>query len=100
MNEYSPWSKKYRWSLISFCSLVILFVIHLPFLNADPDSKLGSFHDAFDAEGLSTIQLRNYINLGYLSITEGDKMVKMPLYNLILFLPLKIFGTHIIVARI
>ncbi|HYV91386.1 MAG TPA: hypothetical protein VE978_06370 [Chitinophagales bacterium] len=100
MNAKSSRIKKYQWGLISFFSLVILFLIHLPFLNADPDINLCCYRDAFHMEGITTIQLRNYFNLGYLSFTEGDMLLKQPFFNLTLFFPFKFFGTHLIVARL
>ncbi|MEO6166977.1 MAG: hypothetical protein ABIO46_15840, partial [Chitinophagales bacterium] len=82
--------------------LILLFgvlLLHLPFLNADPDLHLSSSRDAFTDEGLNTSQLRNFINHGYLDFWECDNLVKNPLFNAILFVPLKLFGTHLIVAR-
>src|SRR5438067_9036534 len=98
--DFASQLNKNRWTLIAICSLVFLIIIQLPFLRADPDIKMCCFRDAFEAEGLTASQLRNYINEGYLSLTESDKLLKLALFNLILFLPLKIFGTHLIVARL
>jgi hypothetical protein len=92
--------KNNRWTIISFSLLLLLLALHLPFLNSDPDINLGYYRDTFNGEGLSVIQLRNYINHGYLSITECDKLLKLPLFNLVLFLPFQVMGTDVIVGRI
>jgi len=89
-----------RTQLLAIASIVLLFILHLPFLHADPDYNLSIGRDAFTDEGLNTSQLRNYINHGYLSFDECDNLVKTPLFNLVLFLPLKIFATHLMVARL
>src|SRR4030095_97812 len=80
--------------------ILAIFCLHLPFLNADPDIPFTTGRDAFTDEGLNTSQLRNYINHGYLDFMECDNLVKTPLFNLVLFLPLKIFGIHLTVARL
>lgn len=80
--------------------LLIVLMAHTPFLAADPDIHLSGSRDAFTDEGLNTSQLRNYINHGYLDFWESDNLVKTPLFNLLLFLPLQLFGTKIIIARL
>lgn len=85
---------------VAYLSLVLLLVLHLPFLTADPDYFLSDSRDAFTDEGLNTSQLRNYLNHGRLDIYECDNLVKTPLFNALLFLPLNILGTQHMVARI
>lgn len=85
---------------LPYALLFLVFVLHLPFLTADPDYYLSDSRDAFTDEGLNTSQLRNYINHGQLDFYECDNLIKTPLFNGLLFLPLKIFGTQHIVARI
>ncbi len=80
--------------------LLFLVILQLPFLNADPDLYLSHSRDAHSDEGLNTIQLRNYINHRYLSAWECDNLMKNPLFNLVLFLPFKIFGTKLLVGRL
>jgi hypothetical protein len=80
--------------------LLLLVILQVPFLNADPDLFLSHSRDAHSDEGLNTIQLRNYVNHGYLDPWECDNLMKNPLFNLILFLPFTIFGTKLIVARL
>ena len=91
---------KYKTPLIAFICLVALFALHFPFLHSDPDVNLSIGRDAFTDEGLNTSQLRNYINHDYLSFDESDNLIKSPLFNLLLFFPLKFFGTHLFVARL
>jgi hypothetical protein len=81
-------------------SIVLLFALHLPFLHADPDYFLSTSRDAFTDEGLNTSQLRNFINHDYLSFDECDNLIKSPLFNLVLFLPLKLYGAHLVAARL
>ncbi|MEP7129124.1 MAG: hypothetical protein ABI729_09665 [Chitinophagales bacterium] len=83
-----------------FLLLSVVLLLHLPFLTADPDMHLSTSRDAFTDEGLNTSQLRNYINHGQLDFMECDNLVKTPLFNLALLIPLQIFGTHLAVARI
>lgn len=80
--------------------LVALFILHLPFLNADPDWQLCCSRDAWNAEGINSIQIRNYLNHGTFSLTECHNFLKMPLFNAWLFLPMKFFGTQLTVARV
>jgi len=80
--------------------LLSILILQIPFLQADPDLYLSHSRDAHSDEGLNTIQLRNYINHGYLSAWECDNLMKNPLFNLILFIPFKIFGTKLLVGRI
>jgi hypothetical protein len=78
----------------------ILLCLHWPFLQADPDGFISVGRDAFTDEGLNTSQLRNYINHGTLSFDECDNLIKVPLFNAWLFVPLYLFGTHLEVARL
>jgi len=91
---------KNRSKTIAACSILFLLLLHLPFLHSDPDYYLSIGRDAFTDEGLNTSQLRNYINHDYLDLNECDNLIKSPLFNLILFLPLKFSGTHLMVARL
>lgn len=79
--------------------LAAIALLHNPFLHADPDRMLSSSRDAFTDEGLNTSQLRNYVNHAQLDLKECDNLVKTPLFNLLLFLPLKLFGTQLLIAR-
>ena len=54
-------------ALICYLLIAILFLMHLPFLHADPDYNLSDSRDAFTDEGLNTSQLRNFINHGQLN---------------------------------
>jgi len=64
--------------------LLFIVVLQIPFLQADPDLYLSHSCDAHSDEGLNTIQLRNYINQGYLDAWECDNLMKNPLFNLVL----------------
>lgn len=80
--------------------LLFLVVLQIPFLQADPDLFLSHSRDAHSDEGLNTIQIRNYVNYGYLNPWECDNLMKNPLFNVVLWLPFEIFGTKWIVARL
>lgn len=87
-------------SQAAYLLLVTVFLLHLPFLQADPDLQLSDSRDAFTDEGLNTSQLRNDINHGQLNFEECANLVKTPLFNLFLFFPLSILGTRLAVARL
>lgn len=96
-----------RTSIITFLQqhlwwmlLLFLVILQIPFLQADPDLYLSHSRDAHSDEGLNTIQIRNYVNFGYLNPWECDNLMKNPLFNLIMWLPFEVFGTRWIVARI
>ncbi len=90
-------SKLLQWLLYGLLATIVL--LQVPFLHSDPDIRLSSSRDAFTDEGLNTCQLRNYVNHAQLDFKECDNLVKTPLFNLLLFLPLKIFGTQLFIAR-
>jgi hypothetical protein len=87
-------------ALICYLLIAILFLLHLPFLHADPDFNLSDSRDAFTDEGLNTSQLRNFINHGQLDFDECDNLVKTPLFNAALYVPLLFFGTQLEIARL
>src|SRR5947207_12380290 len=88
-------------SLYFFLYILLIFLTHLPFLNADPHVHIAlNSVDAFTDEGLYSCQLRNFINHGYLNIKESDGLLKAPLFNIVLALPLFVFGTHLYIARL
>lgn len=87
-----------RW--IALISLGGIFLMHLPFLYADPDIHLCCSRDAWGSEGLTVIQVRNLVTQGYLSFTESDNLLKMPLFNLIMLSSFNLFGTDLLVARL
>jgi hypothetical protein len=95
-NKVIKFLRQHLWWML----LLFLVVLQIPFLQADPDLYLSHSRDAHSDEGLNTIQLRNYINHGYLSVWECDNLMKNPFFNLILYLPFKIFGTNLLVGRL
>jgi hypothetical protein len=80
--------------------VVVLGTAHLPFIPADPDHDISYSRGPFTDEGLNTIQLRNFLDHGYLDINECDNLLKTPLFNALLTLPMAIFGTNLMVARL
>ncbi|MCX7744082.1 MAG: hypothetical protein N2167_05895 [Flavobacteriales bacterium] len=88
--------KQHAWWLI----LVVFFIMHLPFLQADPLVALSHSRDAFTDEGLNTSQVRNWANYGAWNVWECDNLIKNPLFNAMLALPFKVFGTNWLTARL
>lgn len=80
--------------------LLLLLVAHLPFLTADPDVNISFSRGPFTDEGLNTIQARNWINHGYLDISECDNFLKTPLFGLTLSMTYSIFGTSLMASRL
>jgi hypothetical protein len=80
--------------------LLLLLVAHLPFLTADPDINISYSRGPFTDEGLNTIQARNWINHGYLDLSECDNFLKTPLLGLSLSVTYSLFGTSLLASRI
>jgi hypothetical protein len=90
-----------RTSVYFFAFISCVFLFHLFFLKADPNVRIAfNSVDAYTDEGLYTGQLRNFIHHGHLDITEGDALLKAPLFNVLLAPSLFLFGTHLSVARL
>lgn len=77
-----------------------MLCLHIPFLLSDPDFHLSHSRDAHSDEGLNTSQLRNFVNYGVLNPWECDNLIKNPLFNLVLWAPFSVFGTHLLTGRI
>ncbi|MDP6909640.1 MAG: hypothetical protein QF371_09045, partial [Flavobacteriales bacterium] len=54
---------------------------------------------AWTDEGLNTIQVRNFVNHGYLSMHECDNLIKTPYFGFVLVPFYSLLGTHIWVGR-
>ena len=80
--------------------IIILLLSHLPFITADPDRDISFSRGPFTDEGLNTIQVRNFINHGYLSLEECDNLLKTPLFGLTEGITMFIFGTDLAVGRL
>ena len=89
---------KLKW--IAPALLAGLFLLHLPFIEADPDKNISFSRGPFTDEGLNSIQLRNFIDHGYLDIAECDNLLKTPFFNLLLAAPYALFGTDLQVGRL
>jgi hypothetical protein len=87
----------------TFIKGILLFaaiiLIHLPFLEADPDYNISSSRGPFSDEGLYSEQIRNYINHHYFKFHQSDALLKTPLFSAILFIPYLLLGTHLWVGR-
>jgi len=88
-------SRHWVWGL-----LLALLLLHLPFLEADPDGRLAKLVGPFSDEGLYTIQLRNWLDHNYWVQNDFSPVVLSPLFNLLLLPFFYFFGTHLIVARL
>ena len=80
--------------------VVLLALLHSPFILSDPDSEVSTrSRGAWTDEGLNTIQVRNFVNHGYLSMDECDNLIKTPYFGFILVPFYSLLGTHIWVGR-
>lgn len=81
--------------------LLLLFLIHFPFLNADPDRGTDLHtRGAWTDEGLYTSQIRNYLACGEFNATENSTFVRGPLFNIIQYPFFEVFGSKLIVSRL
>lgn len=55
---------------------------------------------AWTDEGLNTVQVRNFVNHGYLSMDECDNLIKTPYFGFVLVPFYSLLGTHIWVGRL
>ncbi|MFC1731215.1 hypothetical protein ACFL6I_12845 [candidate division KSB1 bacterium] len=92
--------KKYV-RIISFGLLLVLFFMHYPFLDADPDTQV-SLHTrgAWTDEGLYTSQIRNLINHDHFDLKENSTFVRGPFLNILQLPFFYIFGTSLQVSRL
>lgn len=69
-------------------------------MTADPDTQVSvASRGAWTDEGLNTVQVRNFVNHGHLSMDEGDNLIKTPFFGFALVPFYALFGTHIWVGR-
>lgn len=79
----------------------LLFLTHLPFLNADPDTMVSlNTRGAWTDEGLYTAQLRDFINHGHLELYNNNGFIVTPGFQLMLWPVFYLFGTDIVVGRL
>lgn len=90
---------KYLYVLLGI-TLLYLFGMHCQFLNADAHVMFYGGRGPFTDEGLYSEAIRNYLN-GYGFTSElSDAFIKTPLLTAFVFIPLKIFGQKLLVARL
>ena len=77
-----------------------VFSLHLLFLFADPAVNFDFSRGPFTDEGFYLAQLRNFLNGHGWGVEKADALLKSPLFALLFYLPLKIFGVHLCVARL
>lgn len=97
MNSWKKWKTDKVFFLIL---LGILFISHLPFIEADPDRNMSVGRGPFTDEGLNTIQVRNWVNQGQLDLSECDNLLKTPMLGFPLAATYKLFGTGHSVSRL
>jgi len=99
LKSSDPFSEK-KIRLVLWPMLALLFLAHLPFLDADPDSLLSlNTRGAWTDEGLYTAQLRDFINHGSFDLYNNNGFIITPVLQIILYPFYYIFGTDIIVGR-
>jgi hypothetical protein len=90
-----------RVRLVLWVLMALLFLAHLPFLNADPDSLVSlNTRGAWTDEGLFTAQLRDFINNGGFDLYNNNGFILTPVLQLILFPFYYFFGTDLVVGRV
>jgi hypothetical protein len=99
--ESSDYLSDKRIRLVLWVLMALLFLAHLPFLNADPDSLVSlNTRGAWTDEGLYTAQLRDFINHGSFDLYNNNGFIITPVLQMILFPFYYFFGTDIIVGRV
>lgn len=85
----------------TYLIVALLALLHSPFILSDPDTQVSLMsRGAWTDEGLNTIQVRNFVNHGYLSHSECDNLVKTPYFGFVLVPFYSLLGTHIWVGRL
>ena len=79
---------------------ILLVVVHLPFLDADPHYFHSTGRAAFTDEGLYAAQSRNFVNNGTWTLSSSDALIKTPLFGFSLVLPFTILGISLAIARL
>ena len=79
---------------------ILIVVIHLPFLDADPHYFHSTGRAAYTDEGLYAAQSRNFVNNGSFQLSSSDALIKTPLFGFSLVLPFTIFGISLAIARL
>ncbi len=97
MNSWMKWKNN---RIILFILLGLIFLSHLPFIDADPDRNMTFGRGPFTDEGLNTIQARNWINHGELNLADSDNLLKTPLFGFPLAVTYKIFGISLVISRL
>jgi 4-amino-4-deoxy-L-arabinose transferase-like glycosyltransferase len=81
--------------------IILLFLLHLPFLTADPDTQTDLHtRGAWTDEGLYSSQVRNFLNTGTFEVKENSTFVRGPLYNVIQLPFFYFFGSGLVVSRL
>lgn len=79
---------------------LFVFVLHIPFLEADPTVLIPYGRDAFTDEGLYASQIRNYVHHHNLTLYESDALIKTPLYGFMQYLWYSTVGISQVKARL
>ena len=80
--------------------LLLVLLLHLPFLDADPDKSVDIHtRGAWTDEGLYAAQARNFVNYGDFGLEENTTFIRGPLFDIFRVPFFFIFGTHLQVAR-
>lgn len=78
----------------------LMLLLHLPFMLADPDTEVSLLsRGPWTDEGLNTVQVRNFVNHGDLSVSECDNLIKTPIFGAILVPFYTLLGTELWVGR-
>ena len=94
--------KDYRMKRIYlYIVFILLLFLQLPFLQSDPDKMVDiDKRGAWTDEGLYSSQVRNYINGHGFDIDENSTLIRGPVFGLIQYPFLSVFGSKLIVSRL
>jgi hypothetical protein len=98
MKDISLSEKKLKWLVL--IGGMMIFLLHIPFLQADPDYHISWSRGPCTDEGQNTCQIRNLVNHNDLTLDKSDNFMKTPLFGLTLYIPFKIFGTYLMTGRL
>lgn len=92
---------KFLSKYVAIVVVAIFALLHAPFIFSDPDTEVSVMsRGAWTDEGLNTIQVRNFVNHGYLAMDECDNLIKTPYFGFILVPFYSLLGTHLWVGRL
>jgi len=85
---------------LTFLLLLLILLLHFPFLSADPRLTFCESRGPFTDEGFYLMQLRSHLARNGWNLHSADNLLKSPLFSLLHYAPMKIFGSSLLLARL